>query len=386
MNRENNPCKENENGAASIKTKLDPMQIIKFARIWERFGCELGKKSFILKAKWHLMNTQKTKPQILATIAFASLVAILVPILALDGYYDAEAAGTEKPYVRVMASNALYEPAAGKTNVFGPEGIFPFFNDVFSCADNISCGVSVDGAAFRGVFKEGGEKENKFWADYVAPITYGDHQIKGHKYRIVLQDTNWNNDSKDLTPMPTRIPDFLVVGKGVAFDQIQHGHSMIDRADVPMFMNKVSLYGHVNIYDLTDGNKLVAEKVFTHLMVGKVIDEKSYFKDIQLNPATNTVVALFVVNIPSGVKLPGDIGPLTSEQAQSFTPLADDASLANAPPVTYADLAEWGVDVKEPMPQSTVWPVDNPTQPPTFTFLLFTDAKAFDSAKGWSTK
>jgi hypothetical protein len=115
-------------------------------------------------------------------------------------------------------------------------------------------------------------------------------------------------------------------------------------------MNKVTLYGHVNIYDLTDGNKLVAEKVFTHLMDGKVIDEKSYFKDMQLNPATNTVVALFVVNIPNGVKLPGDIGPLTSEQAQSFTPLADDASLANASPVTYADLAEWGVDVKEPMP------------------------------------
>ena len=40
---------------------------------------------------------------------------------------------------------------------------------------------------------------------------------------------------------------------------------MVDRADVPMFMNKVSLYGHVNVYDLTDNNKLVAEKVFTHL-------------------------------------------------------------------------------------------------------------------------
>jgi hypothetical protein len=159
---------------------------------------------------------------------------------------------------------------------------------------------------------------------------------------------------------------------------------MIDRADVPMFLNKVALYGHVNVYDLTDGNKLVAEKVFTHLMVGKVIDEKSYFENMQVNPATPTVVALFVVNIPSGIKLPGDIGPLTSEQAQGFTPLADDPSLNNSPPVTFAELAKWGVDVKEPTPQSTVWPVDNPTQPPMFTFLLYADAKTFDSAKGWT--
>ncbi len=331
-------------------------------------------------------NTEKkTKTTILAATALATLVAVLAPMF-LIGSHDAQAATTEKPYVRVMAKNALYEPAAGKTNVFGPGGVFPFFDDTFSCADNITCGVSVEGATFRGVFKEGGEKENKFWAEYVSPITYGNHQVKGHKYRVVLMDTNWNNDSKELTPMPTAIPQFVAAGKGVAFDQIQHGHSMIDRADVPMFMNKVALYGHVNVYDLTDGNKLVAENVFTHLMVGKVIDEKSYFENMQVNPATQTVVALFVVNIPSGVKLPGDIGPLTSEQAQSFTPLADDPSLTNAPPVTYAELAKWGADVKEPLAQSTVWPVDNPTQQPMFTFLLYTDAKTFDSAKGWTTK
>ncbi len=334
------------------------------------------------------MNTKTermTKTTALAGIALATLVAVLMPMFSVESH-NAEAATAEKPYVKVMAKNALYEPAAGKTNVFGPGGIFPFFDDTFSCADNITCGVNVEGDTFRGVFKEGGEKENKFWAEYVAPITYGDHQVMGHKYRIVLVDTNWNNDSKELTPMPTAIPGFVAAGKGVAFDQIQHGHSMIDRADVPMFMNKVALYGHVNVYDLTDDNKLVAENLFAHLMVGKVIDEKSYFEDMQVNPATQTVVALFVVNIPSGVKLPGDIGPLTSEQAQGFTPLADDLSLANSPPVTYAELAKWGADVKEPISQSTVWPVDNPTQPPMFTFLLYTDAKTFDSAKSWTIK
>lgn len=320
---------------------------------------------------------------VFVVIAFAAMLATIVPTASIGSQISAEAKSmTEKPYVKVFAKNALYEPAAGKTNVFGPGGIFPFFNDTFSCANAITCGIAVEGASFKGVFKESGEKENKFWAEYIAPITYGDHQVKGHKYRVVLQDTNWNNDSSEQTPMPTRIPDFLVAGKGVAFDQIQHGHSMIDRADVPMFANKVALYGHANVYDVTDGNKLVAENLFTHLMVGKVVDEKSYFSDMQLNPATPTVVALFVVNVPSGVTLPGNIGPLTPEQAQSFTPLPDDLSLANSPPVKYDQLDSQGVMVGHSMPQSTTWPVDNPTQPVFFTFLLFSDVKTFDSATG----
>jgi hypothetical protein len=32
------------------------------------------------------------------------------------------------------------------------------------------------------------------------------------------------------------------------------------------------------------------------------------------------------------------------------------------------------------MPQSTPWSVDNPTQPVFFTFLLFTNAKAYNSS------
>lgn len=328
------------------------------------------------------MNTKTVyKTKTLAIIASLALVAAVIPMFGVM-HNDVQAAGADKSYVRVNAKSALYEPAAGKTNVFGPNGVFPFFNDVFKCANELSCGVSIKDATFKGVFKENGGKENQFWAEYVSPITYGDHQVKGHKYRIVLQDTNWNNADKTKTPMPTRVPDFLIPGNGVAFDQVQHGHSMVDRSDVPLFMNKVSLYGHVNVYDLTDNNKLVTENVFAHLMVGKVVDEKSYFENMQINPATGTVVALFVANIPSGVKLPGDIGPLSPEQAQSFTPLADDPSLKNSPPVTYAELASMGVDVKKPMSQSTVWPVDNPTQPPMFTFLLFPDAKTFDSATG----
>ncbi|MBI5378083.1 MAG: hypothetical protein HZA82_05610 [Thaumarchaeota archaeon] len=342
----------------------------------------VGKKPFILCANASAMtiSNKKTRTNVIMGMAIAAALAALIPMIVLSN--DTEAASMEKPYVKVFAKNALYEPAAGKTNVFGPGGIFPFFDATFSCADTITCGVAVEGSTFKGAFKEGSQKENKFWVEYTAPISYGDHQVKDHKYRIVLQDTNWNTDSLEQTPMPTRIPDFLVEGKGVAFDQIQHGHSMIDRADVPMFMNKVALYGHVNVYDITNGNKLVAENIFTHLMVGKVVDEKSYFTNMQANPATQTVVALFIVNIPSGVKLPGDIGPLTSEQAQSFTPLADDLSLANSPPVMYDQLESQGVMAKKPMPQSTVWPVDNPTQPVFFTFLLFTDVKTFDSTTG----
>ena len=41
----------------------------------------------------------------------------------------------------VKGSNALFEPAVGLTNVFGPEGVFPFI-DTFKCADALTCGVS----------------------------------------------------------------------------------------------------------------------------------------------------------------------------------------------------------------------------------------------------
>jgi len=348
----------------------------------------VGKKSFIASANESAMTSirdgnGKVKANVLIGAAIAAMVVAMIPaVVAINSNTAAEAQDMmQTPYVKVFAGNALYEPNAGKTNVFGPGGIFPFFNDTFSCGDAITCGVQVEGDRFRGVFKEAGmEGDNRFIAEYVVPITYGDQQVAGHKYRIELVDTMWNNPEQELTPAPTRVPQFLAAGNGVAFDQLQHGHSMVDRADVPLFMNRVALYGHVNVYDVTDGNRLVAEKIFAHLMVGKVVDEKSFYSDMQANPATPTVVALFVVNIPSGVQLPGGIGPLTSEQAQSFTPLSDDQSLTNAPPVNYAQLMDQGVDVMEPLPQSTVWPVDNPTQPVFFTFLLFTETKAFNAS------
>jgi len=325
----------------------------------------------------------KTNVYIGATIV-AMLVAMVPAIAAISAGNAAQAAETmDKPYVKVFAKTALYEPAVGRTNVFGPGGIFPFFNDTFSCADNVlTCGVASEGATFKGVFKEAGkEGDNRFAAEYTVPITYGDHQTAGHRYSVELVDTMWNNADSKLTPAPTRAPAFLSAGNGVAFDQIQHGHSMVDRADAPMFMNRVALYGHANVYDITDGrHELVAEKIFVHLMVGHVIDESRFYSDFQFNSPLPLVVALFVVNVPSAVQLPGGIGPLTSEQAQSFTPMPDDPSLTNIPPANYQQLSGQGVDVSAPMPHSTVWPVDNPTQPVFFTFLLFTETRAFDSS------
>jgi hypothetical protein len=325
----------------------------------------------------------KIKSNVLVATVFAAMLVAMVPavmaIMTAQNIEEAEAQGAmDRPYVKAFAgSSALYEPNAGKTNVFGPGGIFPFFNDTFSCGDAITCGVQTD-ASFKGVFSEMGE--NAFVVKYEAPITYGGHQVQGHTYRVELVDTKWNNDDPAQTPLPTRTPDFLLAGDGVAFDQYQHGHSMVDRADVPLFWNKVALYGHVNVYDESDGDKMVAENIFAHLMVGTVVDEMAAYEDLQNNNATPLVVALFLVNIPSGVELPGGIGPLTSEQAQSFTPLSDDPSLTNSPPIDYDRLAEWGVEVEEPLPQSTPWSVDNPTQPVFFTFLLFTDAKAYNSS------
>lgn len=330
----------------------------------------------------------KIKTDVYIGVVLTAMLVAMVPAVITFNMtsflHSAEADHSEdKPYAKVFAQTALYEPAVGKTNVFGPGGIFPFFNDTFTCADNVlTCGVMAEGASLKGVFKEAGvQGDNMFVAEYVSPITYGDHQMAGHKYRIELVDTMWNNPERELTPTPTRVPQFLATGNGVAFDQIQHGSSMVDRADAPMFMNKVALYGHVNVYDVTDGHKkLVVERVFAHLMVGHVVDEKTLYTDFQFNSPLPLVVALFVVNVPSGVQLPGGIGPLTSEQAQSFTPMADDPSLTHVPPSNYEQLSAQGIELKEPMPQSTVWPVDNPTQPVYFTFLLFTETKAFKSS------
>lgn len=328
------------------------------------------------------------KTNVYIGLVLAAMLVAMVPAMTTFNtaslLHSAEADHSEdRPYSKVFAKTALYGPAVGRTNLFGPGGIFPFFNDTFTCTDSVlTCGVMSEDANFRGVFKDAGEEgENMFVAEYTSPITYGDHQMAEHKYRIELVDTMWNNPEQELTPTPTRVPQFLAAGNGVAFDHIQHGSSMVDRADAPMFMNKVALYDHVNVYDVTNGGKeLVVERVFTHLMVGHIVDEGNLYTNFQFDSPLPLVAALFVVNVPSGVELPGGIGPLTSGQAQSFTPMSDDPSLTNLPPINYKQLSAQEIKLKEPLPQSTVWAVDNPTQPVYFTFLLFTETKAFKSS------
>lgn len=91
--------------------------------------------------------------------------------------------------LKAEASNGLFEPAAGLSNVFGPKGLFPF-TDVFTCANAITCGVPTGmDAKFTGTFEQGNKNNmTGYEATYTSPITYGPHQIKGHKYKITLTD------------------------------------------------------------------------------------------------------------------------------------------------------------------------------------------------------
>ncbi len=178
--------------------------------------------------------------------------------------------------VKVEATNALYEPAAGLTNVFGPEGLFPFQN--FSCADALTCGISAgEDAKFTGVFEQGNANNmTSYEATYTSPITYGPHQIAGHEYKITLTDLNWNSADSAL---PTRQPEFAAMVNDVGFNQIQHGASNIDRSDVPQLYDEAFLYGHAMVTDITNGNNtVVAKDIFTHVMIAHVMDENEYTK------------------------------------------------------------------------------------------------------------
>ena len=283
----------------------------------------------------------------------------------------------------VEASNALFEPAVGLTNVFGPEGLFPF-TDVFTCANALTCGVPAgeqegdnqgEEAAFTGTFEEGNSNNlTSFEATYTSPVTYGPHQIEGHTYQMTLTDTMWNSPDSAL---PTTIPEFSAMVNNVGFDQIQHGSSHIDRSDVPQLSNLAFLYGHASITDITDGNDtVVAEDIFTHVMVGHVMDEKAFYRDLRDKATTPNFVFVFGVNIPNGVELPG-IGQLSAEQAQSFTPVSADPSLENPPQFDYPVSIPNPINgtIEEPQPQSTTWPVANPEQPLYFSFLLYQDAE-----------
>ena len=182
--------------------------------------------------------------------------------------------------LKAQASNALFEPAAGLSNVFGPGGLFPF-EDVFNCADALTCGVSAgDSATFTGTFEEGNENNlTGYTATYTSPVTYGPQQIEGHTYKIELTDTQWNSAD---AAMPTRQAEFASMVNDVGLNQIQHGTSMVDRSDVPQLYDHAFLYGHARVTDITNGNNtMVAEDVFTHVMVAHVMDEDAFYSNLK---------------------------------------------------------------------------------------------------------
>jgi hypothetical protein len=284
--------------------------------------------------------------------------------------------------LRAQASNALFEPAAGLSNVFGPGGLFPF-EDVFTCADALTCGVSAgEDATFSGTFEEGNRNNlTEYTATYTSPVTYGPHQIEGHTYQIELTDTEWNSTD---AAMPTRQAEFASMVNNVGLNQIQHGSSMVDRSDVPQLYDHAFLYGHARITDITNGNNtVVAEDIFTHVMVAHVMDEDAFYRNLKGSAASPTMVFLFTVNIPSDTELPG-VGSLSPEEAQGFTPLPTDPSLTNPPPVGYpVEIPAPGEGtIEAPEPQSTVWPVANPNQPLLFNFLVYQDTQVTLSSTG----
>jgi hypothetical protein len=252
--------------------------------------------------------------------------------------------------LKVETKNALFEPAAGLSNVFGPEGLFPFAN-VFKCADALTCGVSGgNDAKFTATFEEGNKNNmTSYEATYTSPVTYSPHQIKGHTYKIMLTDTQWNSPDAAL---PTKNAEFSETVNNVGFNQIQHGASQVDRSDVPQLSDLAFLYGHAKVTDITNGNNTdVAKDIFTHVMVAHVMDEIAYYRNMKDEAKSPTLVLLFGVNIPNDVELPG-VGKLSAEKAQSFTPLSSDPSLKNPPQFDYPvkmDPPRTG-EVEEPEP------------------------------------
>ena len=277
--------------------------------------------------------------------------------------------------ITANASNALFEPAAGLSNVFGPAGLFPF-KDTFNCANALTCGVSAgNNSKFIGIFDQG-NKHNMtgYEATYTSPVTYGPEQIKGHTYKITLTDTQWNSPD---AAKPTRQAEFAQMVNNVGFNQIQHGASHVDRSDVPQLFDNAFLYGHAKVTDTTNGNNtVVAKDIFTHVMVAHVMNENTYFRSLKDSAQSPTLVFLFAINIPSDVALPG-VGKLTPDRAQSFTPLSTDVSMKNPPQFSYSVKvpAPRSGSIKAPDSQSTTWPVDNPKQPLFFTFLVYQKVK-----------
>ena len=116
-------------------------------------------------------------------------------------------------------------------------------------------------------------------ATYTSPVIYGPHQIVGHEYKITLTDVNWNSPSASL---PTEQPQFAALTNDVGFDQIQYGASNIGRSDMPQLSNMAFRYGPAQVTDITNGNNtVVAQDVFTHIMVGHVMNEQTFYQDLR---------------------------------------------------------------------------------------------------------
>jgi hypothetical protein len=146
--------------------------------------------------------------------------------------------------------------------------------------------------------------------------------------------------------------------------------------------NLAFLYGHAKVVDITNGNNtVVAEDIFTHVMIGHLMDENVYYQNMRDKALTPNLALVFAVNIPNDTELPAGVGKLSAEEAQSFTPLSSDLSLENSPPFDYP------IEFAEPRnnndnigegteSQSSIWPVANQKQPSFFAFLLFQEVDA----------
>jgi len=354
----------------------------------ERFGKVLGKSLSILKQDGPLMNKKELdRIKMTGAISFLCLLSLSIVSITQSTYRLTFAQGEEKSMMnmtsslpqpngngtllKVEASNALFEPAVGLSNVYGPKGLFPF-EDVFKCGNALTCGIPAgDDSKFTGTFEQKNlNKMTAYEATYTSPVTYGPHQIKGHTYKITLTDTEWNSPDAAL---PTKNAEFSQMVNNVGFNQIQHGSSQIDRSDVPQLYDSAFLYGHAKVTDITNGNNtVVAKDIFTHVMVAHVMDEKAYYRNMKNEAKSPNMVFLFAVNIPNDTELPG-VGKLTAEKAQSFTPLSTDPSLKTTPKISYPvkmDEPREG-QIDKPMSQSVIWPVANPKQPLFFTFLVY---------------
>ena len=117
-----------------------------------------------------------------------------------------------------------------------------------------------DDAKFIGKFEEGNiNKTTSYETTYTAPITYGSHQIKGHVYKIILTDTDWNSPDASL---PTENAEFAASVNNVGTHQIQHGASNIDRFDVPQLSNLLLVWSRT-IIDFTNGNNRLWQKIYS---------------------------------------------------------------------------------------------------------------------------